>query len=74
MKIKFNATMRRYNIEGGIWLAETTDGRKFQLSSEVPELMRDGVKFSAVGELDNQTIGIGMVAPYLKIEQYKVQK
>ncbi len=67
--MKINGTVRRNNIEGGIWTLVADNGEVFQLNNETASKLKDGEKITATGEVDTDMMGFGMVGPMFNLKQ-----
>jgi hypothetical protein len=66
--MKLKGTIRRSDLEGGLWLLETEGGDRYQLVGKV-EAARDGMHAEVEGKVDKNAMGFGMAGP-----QFDVQK
>jgi hypothetical protein len=66
--MKLKGTIRRSDLEGGLWTLETDGGDRYQLVGSV-DGARDGMRAEVEGKVDKDAMGFGMVGP-----QFSVQK
>ncbi len=66
-------TMYFNPLEGGIWAFEDADGTRYQLDGVGADARGEGKRITVVGELAEDTMGIGMVYPIFKVESYTVE-
>lgn len=66
--MKLKGTIRRSDLEGGLWTLETDKGETYQLSG-VLDGAADGLEAEVEGKVDKDAFGIGMMGP-----QFSVQK
>lgn len=67
----FEGTVRKNDIEGGIWELEADDGETYQLRTDDKSLLVDGQRVRIKGEIDEEAFGIGMTGPYLDVDSWK---
>lgn len=66
----FRGTIKLQDIEGGIWVIETEEGEVYQLYGS-EEIYKDGKKVTITGEVAEDIMTIGMMAPVLKIKDIR---
>src|SRR5215510_10897820 len=64
--MKLKGTIRRSDLEGGLWLLETEGGDRYQLVGKV-EAARDGMRAEVEGKVDKNAMGFGMAGPLHQI-------
>jgi hypothetical protein len=57
---KITGTVKRSDLEGGMWLLESTEGESYQLSGAVSTL-KDGMRAELTGKVERDQMGFGMV-------------
>lgn len=67
---KFTGTVRRSDLEGGMWLLATDDGDQYQLAGATTEL-RDGARVEVSGKVERASFGIGMAGAHLTIKRVR---
>jgi hypothetical protein len=67
---KIEGTVRRSDLEGGLWTLETTAGETYQLTGDTKEL-KDGMKAELHGKVEKDQMGIGMVGAHFAIKSVK---
>ena len=65
---KFTGTVKRSDLEGGLWLLETADGDQYQLV-DATDGLEDGQQVVVEGKVDKGAFGIGMSGPTLKVSK-----
>lgn len=66
--MKLKGTIRRSQLEGGLWLLETDKGENYQLLGKL-EGAKDGIKVEVEGKVDKAAMGFGMAGPQLQVEK-----
>jgi Protein of unknown function (DUF5818) len=66
MKIK--GTIRRSDLEGGLWVLETDSGERYQLTGSLDDC-KDGLAVEVEGKVDKNAMGFGMVGPQLAVQK-----
>src|SRR5215831_9528253 len=61
---KYVGTVKKSDLEGGIWVLETDSGDRYQLHGKVGELT-DGMRATVEGKVAKDMMGIGMTGPSL---------
>ena len=64
--MKLKGTIRRSQLEGGLWLLETDKGENYQLSGDL-KAAKDGLEVEVEGKVDKGAMGIGMAGPQLVV-------
>lgn len=70
--MKLRGKVKSSDLEGGIWLFESSDGAVYQLRGGGADLLRDGVAATIVGDVDSQGFSIGMTGDVLNVESYEI--
>jgi hypothetical protein len=68
---RFEGEVRFEDLEGGLWLLVTRDGRRLQLSGGDEALRRDGQAVTVRGRIAEDAMGIGMTGPILEVESWQ---
>jgi len=66
--MKLKGTIRRSDLEGGLWLFEADGGDKYQLIGEL-DAARDGMRAEVEGKVDKTAVGFGMVGPQFSVHK-----
>ncbi len=66
--MKLTGTIRRSDLEGGVWTLETDSGETYQLTGALAGL-RDGAKAEVEGKIDKTAMGFAMVGPQFSVEK-----
>lgn len=66
--MKLKGTIRRNDLEGGVWTLETEKGDTYQLTGSL-DGAKDGMRAEVEGKVDKDAMGFAMVGP-----QFAVQK
>lgn len=72
-RTKIQGKVVRSPLEGGHWMFESNQGKKYQLHGGGEDLLQDGQRATIEGEVDEGAFGIGMTGPVLKVEFYELQ-
>ena len=67
---KISGTVRRSDLEGGVWTLETASGERYQLTGEVKGL-EDGMKAELSGQVEKNQMGFGMVGAHFTVKSVK---
>ena len=67
---KISGTVRRSDLEGGMWTLETDKGDRYQLSGEVKDL-KDGMKAELHGKVQKDQMGFGMAGAIFTVTSAK---
>ncbi len=67
---KVSGTVRFRDLETGVWVLETDDGRTFQLGGGDRKLMRDGARVKVEGDVDETGMTSAMVGPRITVHRY----
>ncbi len=65
---KIVGTVKKSDLEGGLWVLETEDGDQYQLHGKTADL-KDGMKARIEGKVEKGAMGIGMVGPSFTVEK-----
>lgn len=63
-------TVKKNDIEGGIWELHADDGEHYQLRGGSDDLRRDGQAVTVEGTIDKAGFGIGMTGPILDVSSW----
>lgn len=66
--MKLKGTIRRSQLEGGLWLLETDKGESYQLLGDLAAA-KDGLQVEVEGKVDKGAMGIGMAGPQLHVQK-----
>jgi hypothetical protein len=66
--MKLKGTIRKSDLEGGVWTLESDDGETYQLTGDT-KAAKDGMKAEVEGKVDKGSMGFAMVG-----QQFAVQK
>jgi hypothetical protein len=66
--MKLKGTIRRSDLEGGLWLLETEGGENYQLLGKL-DGAKDGLKVEVEGKVDKNAMGFGMSGPQLQVSK-----
>jgi len=67
---KISGTVRRSDLEGGLWTLETSGGETYQLTGDTKGL-KDGMKAELHGKVEKDQMGIGMVGAHFAVKSHK---
>jgi hypothetical protein len=65
---KLTGTIRRSDLEGGLWILEAEDGERYQLQGQTGSL-KDGCKAEITGTVERSAFGIGMSGPIVTVSK-----
>lgn len=65
---KIVGTVKRSDLEGGMWTLETDKGERYQLHGKLDGLT-DGMKATVEGKVEKDMMGIGMTGPSFTVEK-----
>lgn len=68
---RFRGTIRRNDLEGGIWELHADDGERYQVRGGDDGLRRDGLQVEVEGAVDRQAFTIGMTGAVLDVKSWK---
>ena len=72
--MRVTGTVRRADVEGGVWTFDGDDGKVYQLRGGGKDLLRNGVRATVDGSIQRDAMGIGMVGPILRVSTYEIEK
>jgi hypothetical protein len=65
--MKLRGTLRRSDLEGGVWVFEAEDGERYSLQGLASELEVAGARLEVEGKIDRQAMGFAMVGPVFEV-------
>ena len=71
--MKLQGTIRRSDLEGGLWVLETDGGERYQLTGALGEA-KDGLAAEVEGKVDKNAMGFGMMGPQLAVQKITARK
>lgn len=69
MKLSGKVTFR--DIETGVWVLESDDGKTYLLAGGDRKLKKNGARIEAEGDLDKDSLDFAMVGPRFVVKSYK---
>lgn len=66
---QIKGTVKKKDLEGGIWVLEAKGGETFQLKGGPVDLYQNGVKVSLKGNIKKDILGIGMAGPIFEVKE-----
>ena len=69
---KYQGTVRRSPLEGGVWTLVTDQGVVYQLDGGDAALLVDGVRAEVEGDIDSARMGIAMVGDILTVRSHRM--
>ncbi|MCD4782768.1 MAG: hypothetical protein K8T10_02940 [Candidatus Eremiobacteraeota bacterium] len=66
---QIKGTVRKSEIEGGIWVLETKKGDVYQLKDGPVDLYQNGKHVNIRGKVRKDILGIGMVGPIFEVHE-----
>ena len=70
---KFTGTVRKNDLEGGIWELHADDGAHYQLRGGPDALRKDGQRVEVQGKVARDAMGIGMTGAILDVASFSPQ-
>lgn len=67
----YRGTVRKSDVEGGVWELESDDGQRYQLRGGSAGLKVEGQQVVIEGSVDDGAMGIGMTGPTLRVSSWK---
>jgi hypothetical protein len=68
---KLTGTVRKNDLEGGIWELHADDGERYQLRGGDAQLRAEGQRVEVQGKVAKDAMGIGMTGPILDVASWK---
>jgi len=66
---QIRGTVKKSDIEGGVWILETKKGDVYQLKGGPVDLYQNGKKANIRGKVRKDILGIGMVGPIFEVHE-----
>jgi len=70
MKVRGSVEFR--DVEMGVWVLVSEDGRTYQIAGGRSSLLKEGQRVEVDGDVDDSAMGIAMVGPILRVRSYRV--
>ncbi len=67
----FRGTVKKNDLEGGVWELHAEDGERYQLRGGDNSLHVEGQTVEIDGKIDKDAFGIGMTGPYLEVSSWR---
>ena len=67
---RITGTVRKSDLEGGMWMLHADDGEEYQLRGGDAGLRVEGQRVTVEGRVDRGAMGIGMVGAYLDVKKW----
>lgn len=64
-------TVRKNNLEGGIWTIETPEKKIYQLKDGPEKIYKDGATITVKGKIRTDMMGIGMIGPIFEVHDWQ---
>jgi hypothetical protein len=68
---KFRGTIRRSDLEGGLYQLVADDGTTYEIEGSDPALNQDGARVEIEGSVDKAAMSFTMTGPRLKVRSVK---
>lgn len=65
---KLQGTLKKSDLEGGVWVFETDDGERYHPDGLGSGLQRDGARLELEGEVDRGAVSIGMMGSVFRVK------
>lgn len=69
--MKLTGTVVYRDVEGGLWVLETDDGKTYLLGGGDRKIKKNGARIEAEGDVDEETLGFAMVGPRFVVSSYR---
>jgi len=66
----YRGTVKKNDVEGGIWELHADDGERYQLRGGTDGLRKEGQSVTVEGAVDKAGFGIGMTGPILDVSNW----
>jgi hypothetical protein len=71
--MKVTGTIKKSDLEGGLWMLEAGDGTSYQLTGKL-DGAKDGMTAEVEGKVDKNVMGFGMAGPTMVVTSIKLAK
>ena len=68
---KFTGTIRKSDLEGGVYQLVAEDGEIYELEGADPLLQKDGCRVQIEGSVDKNAMSFTMTGPRIKVKAVK---
>jgi hypothetical protein len=68
--VKIRGTVRKNDLEGGVWELVADDGERYQLRGGDAGLRVEGQKVQLEGKVAKDVMGIGMSGPFIDVTSW----
>jgi hypothetical protein len=68
---KLRGTIRKSDLEGGVWQLVAEDGEIYEVEGGDPLLQKEGARVEVDGTIDKQAMSFSMSGPRLKVKTIK---
>jgi hypothetical protein len=68
---KYTGTVKKNDLEGGVWELHTDDGDHYQIRTEDGDLRVEGQRVEVHGKIAKSAMSIGMTGPILDVSSWK---
>ena len=68
---KFRGTIRKSDLEGGVFQLVAEDGEIYEIEGNDPLLKKEGCKVEIDGSVDKNAMSFSMTGPRLKVKAIK---
>jgi cob(I)alamin adenosyltransferase len=69
--MKLSGRIAYRDIETGVWVLESDDGRTYQLAGGDRKIKKDGQRVEVEGKVDNDSVTLHMVGPVFNVASYR---
>ena len=69
--MKLTGTIQKRDLEGGVFVLATDDGKIYSLTGGDRGLKKPGARVEVEGQVDSNAVGISMVGPIFRVSSYK---
>lgn len=69
---KYNGTVTKSDLEGGVWLLKTDSGETYELKGASESILKEGLKISIDGQVQRDMMSFAMMGPVLSVKSHKL--
>jgi hypothetical protein len=68
---KYRGTIRKSDLEGGVWQLVADDGEIYEVEGSDPLLKKEGASVEVDGTVDKNAMSFSMTGPRIKVKSIK---
>jgi hypothetical protein len=69
---KRQGTVRRSDLEGGLWQLVADDGKTYELKGGDAGLLKAGARAEVTGRIEQSQMSLGMAGPIFSVSAYRL--